>query len=96
MTNRFFSRPSLDLSANQLDRSFNFDGKQYHAYCVDLDQKLLELEQRVDRRKTRQPEPNAVLGYACNIRGAQPPISEPPSFDAAGFEQDFEIDARWI
>ena len=95
MTNRFFTRPSFDLSARHLDRSFCLSGEQYSSYCSDLDRKLLELEQRADFQQDHKPE-TADGQRAPDSRKAHIPIPELPSFDESGFELDFEIDARWI
>ena len=95
MTNRFFTRPTLDLSARHFDRSFNFSGEQYSRYCSDLDQKLLELEHRVSFQQDLKPEARDTERI-LDSREAHIPTPEPPSFDESGFELDFEIDARWI
>ena len=95
MTNRFFTLPTLDLNSRHLDRSFSFSGEQYFAYCSDLDRKLLELEHRTTIDQSLEPESSATapLGDSREAHVAEP---DPPSFDEAGFELDFEIDARWI
>ena len=96
MTNRLFKRSSLDFITHHFDRSFSLDGEQYLAYCSRLDAELLELEHRTKAHSAIEPEPNVAVACAdgrCRSQASKP---SPPSFDAAGFEEDFEIDARWI
>ena len=94
MTNRIFTRPTLDLTTNLLHPSFSFSGERFLAYCSDLDQKLLQLEQQAISEQVLKPDSNVVTDqntYECRIAEL-----ELPTFDASGFEADFEIDVRWI
>ena len=96
MTNRLFTRSSLDFGVHHFDCSFSFDGEQYLDYCSKLDAELLELEHRTDARRAIESKTNVVVACADDRYRSQAPKQDPPTFDAAGFEEDFEIDARWI
>ena len=100
MINRLFTRSSLDFSAHQSDRSFRLDGKQYLAYCSKLDAELLELERRTNTDSAMELaielEPTVAVACADDRCRSQSTKLDPPTYDAAGFEEDFEIDARWI
>ena len=105
MTNRIFTHPAnksdrlyLDLVNKRFDGSFRFAGERFLAYCSNLDQKLLELEQRANIQQALKPDSNVKdqNKYGCRIPELELPTSNASGFEASGFETDFEIDVRRI
>jgi len=92
MKNRLFTRSSLDFSASQFDRCFNLEGEPCLVYCAEL----LGLEQRANADLVLDPKANVAVASDDELSRAQSSTLNSPSFDAAGFEEDFEIDVRWI
>ena len=96
MKNRSYTRPTIDLGARYSVHSFSFSGERYSRYCAELNQKLLELEHRVNFQQALKPQATNNSRTPDSREAHIREKMELPTFDESGFDSDFEIDARWI
>ena len=91
MTNRFL--PVLTRTTRVCETSFNLCSEDFHELSEEFDGALTALEQRHSDEILSPPVQETEASFDDSIEDDFLPVC---NFDAAGFQEDFEIDVRWI
>ena len=90
--NFLFNRRHIESSENS-ERPFNFAAKQQLMFAADLEEQLVELEQRYVSKPCASPVPQQRINTAVATADSD---CEPCTYDDFGLVVGVELDVCWM